>query len=568
MLDTTAEVLVSSGPQGGPVAQGPQTGLLRHDPELAFAPSFEAARAGGSSAPVGEKPRSEKVEGLFEFNDYDGPIVESCDYLIIGSGPGGATLARSLAGKGKVIVVEAGPWLRRADYLPDGGKMLSRYMWDGGMRMSMGNVIMPTLQPRCLGGGSVFNAAICMRAADSALEQWAEASGVQGLLAADLAPWYDEVEAFMGVRPAQKAVMGRRNELFAEAANQLGWKPEPLPRMESGCIGSGECVTGCRVGGKNSTDKRGIPELLAAGGQVFTSVKVDRLVVRNGRVDGIEGHVVAPIGDAASHPVRIAARCTILAGGALNTPQIAQRSGLTRAPIGANLRFHPSGFVVGFFDEDVDPTFGATQGYHVLDFIDQGIKLESLWAPYSVFVRRFPLMGKAFQRYLQRYQRMAVWDCWVSGDASMGRVSALSGRQRISYSLEAPDQRRLQEAHVKLAEMFFAVGAKEILPGLGNVPEVVRNAPDAARSIREARLQVTDFQTASNHVFGTMQMGNDPEKHATDSWGKVYGVEDLYVADTSLFPSSPAANPQLTAMALARRLGEALPDRYDTARNG
>lgn len=528
----------------------------------AFAPSFERARAGGSATPVGEKPRHEKVAGIHEFNDYSGPIVEHCDYLIIGSGPGGATLARSLAGKGRVIVVEAGPWLRRSDYLPDGGKMLSRYMWDGGMRLSMGNVVMPTLQPRALGGGSVFNAAICMRASDWALENWADMNGVQGLLAADLAPWYDAVERDMGVRPARPEIQGRRNELFAEAARALGWKPEPLPRMESGCIGSGECVTGCRAGKKNSLDKVGIPEFLDGGGEVYTSVRVDRLVVRNGRVDGIEGHVVAPIGDAASHPVRIAARCTVLAGGALGTPQIVQRSGLGRPAVGSNLRFHPSGFVVGFFDDEVDPNFGATQGFHVLDFMEQGIKLESLWAPYSVFVRRFPLMGKAFQRYLQRYKRMAVWDCWVSGDASIGRVQALSGRQRITYDLAPADQRRLQEAHVKLAQMFFATGAREILPGLGNVPEVVRNQDDAAQQIRDARLQVTDFQTASNHVFGTMPMGRDPDKHATDSWGKVYGVDDLYVADTSLFPSSPAANPQLTAMALARRLGDELPKRY------
>jgi choline dehydrogenase-like flavoprotein len=57
-------------------------------------------------------------------------------------------------------------------------------------------------------------------------------------------------------------------------------------------------------------------------------------------------------------------------------------------------------------------------------------------------------------------------------------------------------------------------------------------------------------------------MGSDPQRHVTDSVGAVYGLDDVYVCDTGLFPSSPMANPMLTAMALADGQAEVLAERY------
>jgi choline dehydrogenase-like flavoprotein len=57
-------------------------------------------------------------------------------------------------------------------------------------------------------------------------------------------------------------------------------------------------------------------------------------------------------------------------------------------------------------------------------------------------------------------------------------------------------------------------------------------------------------------------MGADPRRHVTDSFGAVYGLDDIYVCDTGLFPSSPMANPMLTVMALADRQAEVLAGRY------
>jgi hypothetical protein len=72
----------------------------------------------------------------------------------------------------RVVLVEAGAPLGPADFHPnDVGKTLSSHFWEGGARTTRGNVVAATLQPRALGGGTVFNSSICMRALPSALER-------------------------------------------------------------------------------------------------------------------------------------------------------------------------------------------------------------------------------------------------------------------------------------------------------------------------------------------------------------------------------------------------------------
>ncbi|MBA2319848.1 MAG: GMC family oxidoreductase N-terminal domain-containing protein, partial [Deltaproteobacteria bacterium] len=283
--------------------------------------------------------------------------------------------------------------------------------------------------------------------------------------------------------------------------------------------------------------------------------------LENGRATGIVGHVT----DAravTSHHVRIRAKVVVVAAGAINTPAILRRSGLRDKVMGDNLRFHPSGYLVGMFDESISPWSGATQGYHSSQFLSQGIKLESLWATAPVFAQRFPLAPRQFKRALKRYDKAAVWDTWVSAEDSVGKIRTLPNTNRldIQYEVGKGDLRRLQEGNALLAELFAAAGAREVMSGIKGLPEIM-DAQEAPRLIREAKLQASDLPCGSNHVMGGAVMGADPRKAACDGWGAVHGTAGLYLCDTSIFPTSPGVNPMLTAMALAHRLGAELPGR-------
>lgn len=500
---------------------------------------------------------------LREFPDYKGDIIEQCDFVVVGSGPGGALAARYLAEAGHdVVVIEAGPVVRREQFLREAGFTLANYYWDSGLRTTRGNVVMPTMQPRVLGGGSVFNSAICLRIPDYTMQRWRDEHGVE-MTVEELEPHFEAVEDFMGVRPTQDEVQGPRNELFKEACDKLGYKAEVIRRNELGCKGSGSCNLGCPNGSKLSTDLRGIPETISDGGRVYTSVTVESLLMSGKRVRGVEGVILDPITGEKRGRMKVHAKCTILAAGALATPVICQRSGLKREPIGANLRMHPATVVAGVFKEDVLPWYGATQGYHSTQFLQEGIKLESLWADAALMAFRVPGMGAKFKKHISDYRKIATWDSWVSGDSSVGSVRYVPGMPRpsISYQLGKGDVRRMQSATITLAEMFFAVGAKAVYPGIDGLPERIRRPGDLDR-FRMAEVEPQDLPAGSNHVFGGMSMGADPEKYATDSWGKVYETDDLYVCDTSLYPATPGANPMLPVMAMARRLAAELDRRY------
>ncbi len=531
--------------------------------EDADAPMAEVVRqvreAGGTAPDAPPVQRVDRFlarpEGLFEFSDYGGDVRESCDVLVVGSGPGGAVMALRLAQQGlRVILIEAGPVARQADLRRDGGHTMARLMWDSGMRTTGGGVIAPTMQAKVLGGGSIINSAICLRASEGALASWAEDHGLDELSSESLRPHYEAVEELMGVKEVDPSVQGPRNDLFATACEAIGLKATPIRRNEEGCLGSGGCLYGCRNGAKLSHDRRGVPELLALGGRVYTSIVADKLILRDGRCLGVEGHIEEPYTARVTGSARFNARATVLAGGVIGTPILCQKSGLTHPGIGANLRLHPSTVVAGDLDQLVFPWAGAAQGMHCLDLLDYGIKLESLWADPALMAFRMPSMGKSLKRQLARYANMPIWDAWVSGDDSVGTVRHIPGAPRpsIRFDFGRADVRRLQHATATLAEMLFAVGATKVYPGIHGLPQVLHDLSEV-RGLRGANIGPHDLPIGSNHVFGTMAMGADPERHPCDVDGAVRGVEDLYVCDTGLLPGSPGANPMLVLWALADR---------------
>lgn len=496
---------------------------------------------------------------LYEHGDYDGDISLDCDVLVVGSGPGGALAAQQLSAAGKkVIVIEAGPKVRHGDTRRDAGLVLSRYFFYGGMRSTQGNTVMPSMQPRNLGGGSLWNSAICLRLPEFAQERWEADHGLQ-VRGGQLDRHFDAVEEFMGVKPADDQVMGPRNELFAEACRKLGFTPSRTLRNESGCKGSAECFTLCPNDAKLSMDRRGIPEVLENGGTVFTSVAADELITSGRKVLGIKGHVVDPVTKKKSYRVEIKAGTTVMAAGCLATPELLQRSGVGNKRVGENLRFHPGSMVMGEFDEEIEPWSGATQGYHCLDFLPEGIKLEALWATSSLMASRFPGLGNELQGLLKNYRKMAAWDCWVSGEDSVGRVQYRRGRRAdIYYDVGQGDCDRMAESMAKLCEMFFAVGAKSVMTGVPGLPAPC-TSPDIIAQLREKTFAPQGLPLASNHIFGTTAMGNDPKRHAVAPNGALYDAENVYVCDTGLLPTTPGANPMLPTMALVHKITSEMP---------
>ena len=499
------------------------------------------------------------------YAEYDRDFTEEAEVVVVGSGPCGAVVAKELTDAGKrVVLLEEGPPFTPPEYELDGGISMARTMREGGLRTTRGHV-MPTMQAIALGGGSLVNSAICPRPPAFVLERWCRAFELSHTTRADLDPHFDAVAEFLGIAPTPENVMGQRNLLFKKGCDALGYSSEPTPRNVRGCRGSGECFTGCRTRAKQSVDISYIPAAIRGGARVLTSVQVQQVITEGRRATGVKGQVVQPFTGRRSHRFRVNADTVVLAAGCVATPVILQQSGNLAnrsGQVGQNLQFHPGVAVLGIFPERIDPQFGATQGYHSLHFLEQSFKLETLWAPPAVLAVRMPGTGLALKQRLAEVPYGAVWDAIGSCNRSLGRVEKRWGTldPKLSWKLHRDDLPILIQALWVLCEIFFAAGAKKVLSGAHKLPDEFDSLREA-EALRTAPLRATDLPMGGNHVFSTTRMHGDPDRGVVDEFGKCHDLDNLYIADTGIFPQCPSVNPMFTGMALAHRQARHLIDR-------
>lgn len=537
---------------------------MKHDPTPAAGPPQPAM-----PPPLEADWLRAARERVRVFAQYDGPFEERADVVVVGSGPCGAVAAYELARAGKdVILVEEGPPFTVRDLELDGNLSMTRTMREGGLRTTRGT-IMPTMQAVALGGGSLVNSAICVRPPDAVFERWASGFDLERTDRAHLDPHFDAIGEFLGIAPTPDAVQGRRNLLFRDACRALGVSSEPIERNVRGCRGSGECFTGCRSRAKQSMDVSYVPAALRAGARVLTSLKVLTIHHTGRRATGVAGHVVVPFSGGGrsgrTHRFRIDAKAVVLAAGCTATPVLLRESGNLAnlsGQVGRNLQFHPGVAIAGVFPEAVDPQFGATQGYQSLAFLDEGFKLETLWAPPPLLSMRFPGMGAELQARYAELPRMAVWDAIVSANRSLGEVRSrpFLTQPELHWRLHPADLAILRRALFVIAELFFAAGATRILPGVGGIAEQIDRLEDA-RVLDSEAVRAENLVMGGNHVFCTTRMHGDPTRGVVDEDGRCHDFENLYIADTGIFPQCPSVNPMWTGMALARRQALALAKR-------
>lgn len=493
--------------------------------------------------------------GVKVFADYTSDIRTSCDVLVVGSGPGGAVVAKELAEAGRdVLLLEEGPPFGTKDFRQEAGESLHRSMREAGLRSTRGKMFIPTMQAIGLGGGSLFNSAIACRSPDWVFDHWAERTGVDTITRAALDPHYARIEEFLGIAPTPMDVQGARNLKFKLGCDVLGISSEPTPRNVRRCQGSGECFTGCRNGAKQSTDVSYVPAAIRAGARVLTSVRAEQVIVDGRRAVGMRGRVVRPFSLEPSFAVEVRAKVIVLAAGCMATPLILLKSGIGNSSgyVGNELQLHPGLAIMAIFPDPIRPWEGATQGYQSLHYLKEGMKLEVLWAPPAVLAARLPGMGHAFQQHLTTYHRMAPFDVFIAAERSRGTVRPRRGSwdPDLRFDFAQQDVDLIQRGLSILSDISWAAGAEAILPGLHGVPELI-TSKEEAEILRTKRITGRDTVTAANHAFGTTRMARRATEGVVDEHGRCHDLDNLYIADTGIFPGSPAVNPMLTCMALA-----------------
>ena len=130
----------------------------------------------------------------------------------------------------------------------------------------------------------------------------------------------------------------------------------------------------------------------------------------------------------------------------------------------------------------------------------------------------------------------------------------------LSWNLHPDDLPILTRALWVLTEIFFASGAKTVLPGIHGVPPELHSMEDA-EVLRSRPITGKDLVLGANHVFCATRMHGDPRRGVVDEYGLCHDFDNLWIVDTGIFPRCPSVNPMWTGMALAHRAARVLADR-------
>lgn len=510
------------------------------------------------------------------------------DVLIVGAGASGGVAARHLAAAGiRVTCLEQGEW-------PDESKFIGRRpdwelladprwspdpnvrLWESDYPVDTSESDVDPLMFNGVGGSTVLWAACWhrlrpddfrVRSSDGVAADWP-------LNYDELAPYYDAVEAEMGVSgrdgdpawpehapyPLPALPIGKAGMKLAGGFDRLGWHwwpgsnavPSRAYRGRNACVRRGLCIFGCADGAKASTYLTHWPDAIRDGARLITGARVREITLdAAGRADG------AVYRDRSGQEIRIKAATVILCCNGIGTARLLQLSTSARFPdglanssglVGRGLMVHPTAIVTGTFDEDLESWAGP-----------QGAILYSMQHYTSDPSRGF-LRGSKWH-LMPHGGPLGFAMAGETGAALHQRVAAGFGRT-LTIMLFAED---LPEDHNRVIldpdnpDTDDLPGARMLYRVSDNSHRLLAFNTAAAEEVLRAAGAVQTHATpvfrhyGGAHLMGTARMGDDPATSVVDRWGRSHDVPNLFILDGSIFPTGGAVNPTGTICALALR---------------
>ena len=495
----------------------------------------------------------------------DRNVSLSADVCVVGSGAGGAVVAKELAERGRsVVVVEEGAYVTSRDFTQREDQMLPRLYADQGVQTTVDTTVM-IFQGSVVGGSTVPSYCVCERTPRQILAHWSTALGVPGVRSESMAPFFERVEATANVHPLVVQDLNKNNQLVKTGADRLGFRNRLPAHNRIECLGCGYCALGCTYDRKADALTVHLPAASRRGAVIIPSCRVERVNVADGRVTGVTGRFLrSPSGK--SFTLQVRAPTVVLAAGAIGSPALWLRSQLPNSyrQVGRNLHLHPTVAVAALFNEEIGGWRGIPQSLIVDEFLDLDHAVEGGYLIHPFFVHPIatasllPGFGADYRQLMEAYPRLGLAAVMLH-DRTTGRVELdSSGRASISYLLNDEDRSDLLDGMRRLADIHFASGAERVILPYDPLVELMRRGD--YRAIDERPLRANDPLLFSYHPQGTMRMGTDPKRSVVNGVGEAHEVKHLFVADASIFPTSTAVPPQLSVMAFALRTAQHIGD--------
>jgi len=424
-------------------------------------------------------------------------VRKSYDVIIVGSGPGGASVAKELVDTDKNVLM-----LERGDNDPIKGSLTQVAMNAGIPTQSLlftNYKFLAMVRGLCTGGSSIF---YCATAFDPPFEMM-DAYGI------DLRKEVQQLKQEIPIAPAEDRLMGVGAKRIMNSALELGFEWKKLNKFiyQDKCKPDcHKCSYGCPYGAK-WTARNFVEESTAKGMTLVNGAKVSKVLFEGGRAVGVRYRK-----NLVHHDVY--AKQIVISAGGVGSPEILKRSGLDR--VGRDFFFDPLVMV-----------FGTVKGLGSKGEIQMAAGTHMKQRGYLMVDLNFPTpiyLGQSMPklRLHKAFSRSNTLMIMIKiKDALGGRITNSGG---VRKSLTAADKAKLQDGFGHAKKILKNAGAKGIFAGW----------------------------TVAAHPGGTVKINDMLDSDLKTGW------ENLYVCDCSVIPEAWGLPPTLTLLALGKRLGRHL----------
>jgi choline dehydrogenase-like flavoprotein len=496
-------------------------------------------------------------------DDIISDVAKSYDVCIVGAGSGGSAMAMEMAEAGlSVAVLEDGGYHRGADYNQREADMFGENYVGRNARATK-DMAISVMQGRGVGGGATINVCDCVRIHDAVLAHWAKKYGIVGITPEGLRPYFEKAERLLSVEPIRDDQINENNALIKKGADLLGYKEEKFNNNRVGCVGCGYCLIGCAYDAKQAGHTVLVPRAVAAGADVYTYARAERVIEKGGVAKKVTGVICDPKTGRERAKIEIEAKVIMLGANTVNTAQILLNSKIANSSgeIGKNLSLQPQTAVFGVFDEQIKGYRGIPQAYAVTEFEEateegglSGFRIEGIFGSPGIAAAQLPGFGMVTKELMISYPHFTAVLVLVP-DQPSGRVTVNRyGRPVISYEFTEEYKGRLMRGMKEAAKVFFAAGAKKVMFAYTE-PTIIEDV-SGIDVVDRMEIRPASIALISAHQYGTCRMGEDPRTSVTNSWGESHDVKSLFIVDASTNPTSSSTHNMIPITALAFRMAD------------
>lgn len=499
------------------------------------------------------------------------PLELEADVVIVGTGAGGGTAAETLSKAGlRVVLLEEGPLKTSSQFdMQERGAYRDLYQEGTGRGTKDGGMVI--LQGRSVGGSTTVNWTTSFRTPPQTLEFWAEHMGVSGCSVDEMAPYFAHMEERLSIHRWPQAP-NENNAMLQAACEKLGYEWETIHRNVKGCLNLGFCGLGCPVDAKQSMLTTTIPTALDNEAILVHHARAVRVLRQGDAVTGVEAEALKPnVRGTTGQKITVRATRTVLAGGAMNTPAMLMRS---RVPdphgrVGRRTFLHPTTLTMAIYPEKIDPFYGAPQSIYSDHFQWENVHTGPVGFKLEVPPLQ-PAFAAAFyaaagEELTQSIDQLGQTQCMIAllrdgfHERSQGGTVELGdmGQPVLDYPVDDYLLEGVRRSWNIMLEMQFATGCSSARPAHKQARHY-KSWKEAKAAVAELQCVPHKVTVGSAHVMGGCAMGDDPKRSVTNCDGKYHHLDNLYVMDGSLFPTSIGANPQLSIYGLVYKISSKL----------